>query len=78
MLNIIFSSTLENMGYDMTTMVPSDLAFYGIIPGAGSTPVDTVSLLVTYGTRDNYRMETINFEVASFDSSYHAILGRPT
>ena len=23
-LNIIFSNTLENMGYDMTTLVPSD------------------------------------------------------
>ena len=67
-LNIIFSSTLENMVYDMTTLVPSDQAFYGIIPGAGSTPVGRVTLLVTFGTRDNYETESINFEVASFDS----------
>jgi hypothetical protein len=27
--------------------------------------------------KDNYRTEYIKFEVADFDSSYHAILGRP-
>ena len=41
-LNIIFAKTLEDMGFDMTKLVPSDQAFYGIIPGAGSTPVDKV------------------------------------
>ena len=61
----------------MTKMVPSDQAFYGIIPGASSTPVGKVTLPVTFGTRDNYRMESIIFEVAPFETSYHAILGRP-
>jgi hypothetical protein len=27
--------------------------------------------------RENYRTEFIKFEVANFESSYHAILGRP-
>jgi hypothetical protein len=36
-----------------------------------------VVLLVTFGTRENYRTEFIKFEVANFESSYHAILGRP-
>jgi hypothetical protein len=35
-----------------------------------------VVLPVTFGTRENYRTEFIKFEVANFDSSYHAILGR--
>ena len=34
-------------------------------------------LPVTFGTPDNYRTELIKFEVANFESSYHAILGRP-
>ena len=67
-LNIIFAKTLEDMGFDMTKLVPSDQAFYSINPGTGSTPV---------GTRDNYRTESIIFEVTSFETSYHAILGRP-
>jgi hypothetical protein len=29
------------------------------------------------GTRENYHTEFIKFEVANFESSYHAILGRP-
>jgi hypothetical protein len=36
-----------------------------------------VVLPVTFGTRKNYCTEFIKFEVASFESSYHAILGRP-
>ena len=75
-LNIIFAKTLEDMGFNMTKLVPSDQTFFGIIPGAGSTPVGKVSLLVTFSTRDNYMMESIIFEVAPFETSYHAILGR--
>ncbi|XP_039822536.1 uncharacterized protein LOC120684707 [Panicum virgatum] len=77
-LNIIFAKSLEDMGFDMTKLVPSDQAFYGIIPGASSTPVGKVTLPVTFGTRDNYRTESIIFEVAPFETSYHNILGRPT
>jgi len=76
-LNIIFAKTLEDTGFDTTKLVPSDQAFYGIIPHAGSTPVGKVTLPVTFGTRDNYRTESIIFEVAPFETSYHAMLGRP-
>ena len=76
-LNIIFTKTLEDMGFDMTKLVPSDQAFYCIISGAGSTLVGKVTLPTTFGTRDNYRTDSIIFEVASFETSYHAILGRP-
>ena len=77
-LDIIFASTLQNMGYDTASLVPSDQAFYGIIPGAGSTPVVRATLPVTFGTHDNYRTEYVNFEVAEFETSYHIILGRPS
>ena len=76
-LNIIFTKTLEDTVFDITKLVPSDQAFYGTIPGAGSTPVSKVTLPVTFGTRDNYRTESIIFEVAPFETSYHSILGRP-
>jgi hypothetical protein len=37
-----------------------------------------VVLPVTFGDiRENYRTEYIKFEVADFETSYHAILGRP-
>jgi hypothetical protein len=37
-----------------------------------------VVLPVTFGTRENYHTEYIKFEIANFETSYHAILGRPT
>jgi hypothetical protein len=32
---------------------------------------------VTFGTPDNYRIEFLRFEVASFDCGYNTIIGRP-
>jgi hypothetical protein len=75
-LNLIFASTLRKMGLDLTDMlVPSKSLFYGIVPGNAAHPLGTVVLPVTFGTMENYRTEFIKFEVANFESSYHAILG---
>ena len=52
-------------------------AFYGIVPDKAAMPLGQITLPVTFGTPSNYRIEFIKFEVADFDSSYHAILGRP-
>jgi hypothetical protein len=66
------------MGRDISKMLTTSKApFYGIVSGNAATPLGSVVLPVTFGTRDNYRTEYIKFEVADFDSSYHAILGRP-
>jgi hypothetical protein len=66
------------MGLDLTNMlVPSKVPLYGIVPGNAAHPLGTVVLRVTFGTRENYRTEFIKFKVANFESSYHAILGRP-
>jgi hypothetical protein len=77
-LNLVFVSTLKKMGLDFKDMlVPSKSPFYGIIPGNAGYPLGMVVLPVTFGTRENYRTEFIKFEVANFESSYHAILGLP-
>jgi hypothetical protein len=60
----------------MTTLVPTKEAFYGIIPRSRSTLVGQVILLVTFKNQENYMIEYIHFKVASFKTSYHAILGR--
>jgi hypothetical protein len=74
-LNLIFASTLRNMGLDfMDMLVPTKSPFYGIVPGNAAHPLGMVVLLVTFGTRENYRTEFIKFEVANFESSYDAIL----
>jgi hypothetical protein len=78
-LNLIFDSTLRKMGLDfMDMLVLSKSPFYGIVPGNAVHPLGTVVLPAAFGTRENYRTEFIKFEVANFESSYHAILGQPT
>ena len=77
-LNLIFASTLRKMGLNyMSLLTPSKAPFYSIVPGNSSTPIGSVTLPVTFGTEQNFRTEYIKFEVADFESSYHAILGRP-
>jgi hypothetical protein len=77
-LNLLFASTLKKMGLDISKMLtPSKAHFYGIVPGNVATPLGSVVLQVTFGLKDNYCTKYIKFEVADFDSSYHAILGRP-
>jgi hypothetical protein len=67
------------MNLDITHMLTKSTSpFYGIVPGNAAIPLGSVVLPVTFGeTRDNYRTEYVKFEVADFETSYHAILGRP-
>ena len=58
-------------------LMPSYAPFHGVIPGLSSTPLGQIFLPVTFGTQDNFRTENICFEVADFETAYHAILGRP-
>jgi hypothetical protein len=76
-LNLLFMSTLKKMGLDISKMLtPSKAPFYSIVLGNTATPIGSVTLPVTFGTKENYRTEYTKFEVANFESSYHAILGR--
>jgi hypothetical protein len=57
-------------------LTKSTSPFYGIVPGNAAIPLGSVVLPVTFReSRDNYRIKYI--EVADFETSYHAILGRP-
>jgi hypothetical protein len=78
-LTSFFTKTLKKMKLDITHMLTkSTPPFYGIILGNAAIPLGSVVLPVTFGeSRDNYRTEYIKFEVADFETSYHAILGRP-
>jgi hypothetical protein len=78
-LNVLYTKTLKKMKLDITHMlIKSTSPFYGIVPGNAATPLGSVILPVTFGkTRENCRTEYIKFEVPDFESSYHAILGRP-
>ena len=40
-------------------------------------PLGQIDLPVTFETQQNFRTETLTFEVVGFPGTYHAILGRP-
>jgi hypothetical protein len=77
-INVLFTKTLKKMKLDITHMLTKSTSpFYGIVPGNAAIPLGSVVLPVTFGeTRDNYRTDYIKFEVADFETSYHAILHR--
>jgi hypothetical protein len=70
---------LKKMKLDITHMLTKSTSpFYGIVPGNAAIPLGSVVLPVTFGeSRDNYHTEYVKFEVADFETSYHAILSRP-
>jgi hypothetical protein len=78
-INVLFIKTLKKMKLDITHMLTKSTSpFYGIVPGNAAIPLGSVVLPVTFGeTKENYRTKYIKFEVADFETSYHAILGRP-
>ncbi|XP_066360888.1 uncharacterized protein [Miscanthus floridulus] len=74
-LNIIFARTLDDMKIPCSRIKPSVAPFHGIVSGKPAIPLRNIELPVTFGTRDKYRIETVNFEVADLETDYHAILG---
>ena len=76
--NLIFARTLRKMGFNfMSLLTPSKAPFFGIVLGNSFTPIGWGTLPITFGTEQNLRTEHIEFEVCNFETSYHAILGRP-
>jgi hypothetical protein len=76
-LNILYAHTLQLMGIGLDMLRPSTTPFHGVAPGKRVQPLGQIDLLVWFGTPDNFRNETLTFEVVGFRGAYHAILGRP-
>jgi hypothetical protein len=47
-----------------------------VVSGKQSVPLEQVTLPVTFENANNYRTETLVFEVIDFSKPYHVILGR--
>jgi hypothetical protein len=74
----MFLKTFDQMGLYMSLLHPSWTPFCGTVPGTVVTPVDQISLPVTFRTWEKFCMETIQFEVGDFETVYNAFLGRLT
>jgi hypothetical protein len=75
-LNILYVHTLRLLGIGLDQLRPSTMPFHGVVPGKRIQPLGQIDLPVC-GTPDNFRKETLTFEVVGFRGAYHAILGRP-
>jgi len=75
-LNLIYKETLNKMQMDMSRIEQSNTSFRGIIPSREERCSGKIKLDVVFGTPENYRSEEIIFQVAPFNSGYHALLGR--
>ena len=76
-INILYAKTLDDMKIDRSELRKSGAPFHGIVPGRPARPLGKIALEVTFGTPDNFRTETLTFEVVDFPGAYHALLGRP-
>ena len=77
-LNLIYEDTLNKMQIDRSRIEQSNTTFRGIIPSREARCAGKTKLDVVFGTPENYRSEQITFQVAPFNSGYHALLGRDT
>jgi hypothetical protein len=76
-INVTFPRTLLGLGVALKELHESDTPFLGIVTTEGEYPLGHIYMPVTFGTPENYRIEFLRFEVASFDCGYNAIIGRP-
>jgi hypothetical protein len=74
-LNIISVEIFEKMQVPYHRLMPTR-PFFGVTEGS-AMPIGQVSLPVTFGIRDNYRTESLDFDVAYIALPYNAILGYP-
>jgi hypothetical protein len=76
-INVLYASTLDDMGIPRSQLRPSTAPFHGVVPGMEALPIRQIDLPVTFGDLRNFHTKTLTFEVVGFSGTYHAILGRP-
>jgi hypothetical protein len=65
-INVLYASTLDEMGIPRSALRPSTAPFHGVVPGIEALPLGQIDLPVTFGDMRNFRTETLTFEVVGF------------
>ena len=76
-INIMYRDTMVKLGISPNQLMPSSCTFHGIVPGVSCAPMGKIWVDVAFGTKENCRVESIEFEVVDLESAYHVLLGRP-
>ena len=74
-LNLIYEDTLDKMQMDRSRIEHSNTTFRGIFPSREARCLGKIKLDVVFSTPESYRSEELIFQVAPFNSGYHALLG---
>ena len=74
-LNVISVEIFAKLQVPYESLMPTR-PFSGVTEGT-TLPIGQVRLPVTFGTRENYRTEHIDFDMAHISLPYNAILGYP-
>jgi hypothetical protein len=72
-LNIISIKVFEKMQVPYHRLMPTTPLF-GVTQGS-TTPIEQVRLPFTFGTRDNYHTENLDFDIPYLALPYNDILG---
>jgi hypothetical protein len=73
-INVLYASTLDEMGIPRSALRSSMAPFHGVVPGIEALPLGQIDLPVMFGDVRNFHIR----EVVGFSVTYHAILGKPT
>jgi hypothetical protein len=60
-INMLYASTIDDMGIPRSKLRPSTALFHGVVPGMEALPIGQIDLLVTFGVLQNFRTETLTF-----------------
>ena len=77
-IDILFRNSLPALKLTQAQLKPYEAQFWGVLLGQSSIPLGQITMPVQFETPDHFRKEFMNFVVADFDGTYHAILGRPS
>ena len=75
-INIMCYETFQRIGLKGSDLILMSTTFHGIVPGRKVYPIGRAILEVAFGDESNFRKERIAFEVVTFKSPYHCVLGR--
>ena len=76
-INILYIEMLHRMKISDTQLNHNNVVFHGIVPGKQANSLGEITMDVTFGDSDNFRIEPLSFEVVPFRSAYHAMFGHP-
>jgi hypothetical protein len=74
-IDILFHSSLPTLKLTHADLKPYNAQFWGVLPGQSSVPLGQITLPMQFGNPNHFRTDYVNFMVADFEGTYHAILG---